>query len=211
MEPGSWTDHGSIGIPADARYNKIDPNLFQYGPDAPFYMAFGSYWDNIFQVGMETPPLQIEGEITHLEQNFTARPNDLPVGPQEGAYQFWYEVDGQDSYYLFFSSGSCCNEADDLAPPGEEYKVMVCRSDNPTGGFVDRDGVDCLNSGGTLVLASHGDVYAPGGQGVMYDAGVDSVVMYYHYVKPSVGYEYGDFFFGYNKLDFSSGWPEVVA
>lgn len=211
MEPGSWTDHGSIGIPASEAYNKIDPNLFQYNPDSPFFLVFGSYWDDIFQVPMATPPLQIDGDITHLEQNFTARPNNLPIGPQEGAYQFWYNVDGTDWYYLFFSSGSCCNAADDLAPPGEEYKVMACRSDRATGGFVDQNGVDCLESGGTLVLASHGDVYAPGGQGVMYDPGVGSVVLYYHYVKPSAGYEYTDFFFGYNKLDFSSGWPVVVA
>jgi arabinan endo-1,5-alpha-L-arabinosidase len=47
--------------------------------------------------------------------------------------------------------------------------------------------------------------------GVMYDPNLDSVVLYYHYAKPSVGYAFGDFFFGYNKLDFSGGWPVVVA
>lgn len=45
----------------------------------------------------------------------------------------------------------------------------------------------------------------------MYDPNLDSVVVYYHYLKPSVGYEFDQYFFGYNKLDFSGGWPTVVA
>ena len=58
---------------------------------------------------------------------------------------------------------------------------MVCRSTSPTGGFVDKDGIDCLTeSGGTLVLGSHDDVYAPGGQGVNYDNDL-GLVIYYHY------------------------------
>lgn len=59
---------------------------------------------------------------------------------------------------------------------------MVCRSTSATGGFVDESGVDCLEeNGGTLVLGSHDDVYAPGGQGAMYDPGEGSVIMYSHY------------------------------
>ena len=58
---------------------------------------------------------------------------------------------------------------------------MVCRSESPTGGFVDQNGVDCAAGGGTPVLESNGDVYAPGGQGVIYDKGQGAVVMYYHY------------------------------
>jgi arabinan endo-1,5-alpha-L-arabinosidase len=105
----------------------------------------------------------------HLEQNTTARPDNLPVDPNEGSYQFWWNVDGTDYYYLFFSSGTCCNEPPDLVPQGEEYHVMVCRSTEPTGGFVDQEGNDCLtDNGGTLVLASHDDVYAPGGQGTRF-------------------------------------------
>lgn len=45
----------------------------------------------------------------------------------------------------------------------------------------------------------------------MHDPDLGSVVLYYHYVKPSVGYEFEDFFFGYNKLAFGSGWPVLVA
>ena len=197
MDAGSWTDHGSIGIPVSSDYNKIDPNLFQYSAASPFYLSFGSYWDGIYQVPMASPPLAEDCDIIHLAQNTTVPPDNLPLDSIEGSYQFWWPVNGVDYYYLFFSSGLCCNTADDLAPPGYEYKVMVCRSTDPTGGFVDADGSDCLTeNGGTIVLASHGDVYAPGGQGVMYDPNVGSVIMYYHYINPSVGYDYDQFFFG---------------
>lgn len=206
LEPGSWTDHGSIGIPRDQRYNRIDPNLLHgTGTGAPL-MAFGSFWDGIFQYPMADPPLRIvEGsDYTHLEQNTTK-------GNMEGPYQFRWSVDGEQFYYLFFSSGACCNAPDKLEPPGEEYRINVCRSTSPTGGFKDREGRDCVTeNGGTLVYASHGDVYAPGGQGVFYDEGEQSVVLYYHYVKRSVGYDYEKFFFGWNKLDFGDGWPVVV-
>lgn len=212
MAVGTWTDHGSIGIPSNnASWNRIDPNLFQHDSDSPSYLSFGSFTQNIWQVPMATPPLTVSGDAVHIEYNTT-----VAGAPDEGSYQFWYPLDNIDYYYLFFSDGICCNTPDSpggLPSDGDAYKVMVCRSTSPTAGFVDQNGVDCLQSGGTLVLAGSAanDVYAPGGQGVFYDPGQDSVVMYYHYVKPSVGYDYDQFQFGWNKLDFSSGWPVVVS
>lgn len=200
MDSGSWTDHGSIGIPASASYNRIDGNLFQHDSNSVPLLSFGSYWDNIFQIPMENPPLRIAGGATHLAQNTTGG------GPVEGGYQFQWG----DFYYLFFSSGACCNTPPNLAAPGDEYKIMVCRSPTANGGFVDQQGRNCLTqNGGTLVLASHDNVYAPGGQGVMYDPQQGSPVVYYHYVNPG-NYAYEQFLFGWNKLDFSSGWPVVV-
>lgn len=51
------------------------------------------------------------------------------------------------------------------------------------GGYVDRNGVDCRNGGGTLVLGSNGNTYGPGGQGVFADSGAGGTVLYYHYGK----------------------------
>ncbi|KAM0714388.1 hypothetical protein Q7P37_010175 [Cladosporium fusiforme] len=212
LDPGSWQDHGSIGIPADPRWNRIDPNLFRESPNDPFLLAFGSFHDDIFQLPMSNPPLRIlpNTQAAHLEQNITNQ-------NMEGAYQFWWpstDPSGKTTkfYYLFFSAGACCNSATNLAPPGEEYRINVCRSTSPTGGFVDREGRDCLTqNGGSVLLASHGDVYAPGGQGVFYDPGEGCVVLYYHYVKRSEGYEYEKFFFGWNRLAFEGGWPVVVG
>jgi arabinan endo-1,5-alpha-L-arabinosidase len=213
LDSGSWQDHGSIGLQASGRWNLIDANLYMFDSEHPV-LNFGSFWENVFQVPMANPPLRVAGEPIHIAQNTTNRGAGLSNGALEGAYEFsWNGVT-----YLFMSAGNCCNEFDasapnnGLAPPGEEYHIVVCRSDQQSGGFVDREGRDCLTgNGGSLVLASHGDVYAPGGQGVMWDPNLNSVVMYYHFVRPSVSYTYDRFQFGWSKLDFSSGWPVVVA
>lgn len=67
--------------------------------------------------------------------------------------------------------------------PGNEYRINVCVSTTINGAYVsplppnktptrsltdtaqvDRNGVSCRTSGGTTVLASHDNVYGPGGQ-----------------------------------------------
>ena len=88
---------------------------------------------------------------------------------------------------MFYSVGMCCNTPNSpggLAPEGQVYHVVVCRSETPTGPFYDRDDKSCLDEdGGTTILASHGDIYAPGGQGVMVHPEDGRTVMYYHYGK----------------------------
>lgn len=44
---------------------------------------------------------------------------------------------------------------------------MMGRSTSATGGFVDKNGVATTKNGGTVLLASHGTTYGPGGQYVL--------------------------------------------
>ena len=39
-------------------------------------------------------------------------------------------------YYLFFSNGICCGYDTTRPAAGKEYKIQVCRSTKPNGGFV---------------------------------------------------------------------------
>lgn len=110
-------------------------------------------------------------------------------------------------YYLFWSAGQCCNLATSPPAAGGEYHVQVCRSTSATGGFVDKNGISCVNGGGTTILASHDSIYAPGGQGLFNDP-TYGWIMYYHYLKPS-DLNDGDTLLGVNKVDFSSGWPVI--
>ncbi|KAI7208587.1 hypothetical protein KC333_g9087 [Hortaea werneckii] len=213
MECGTWTDHGSIGIPTGS-WNRIDANLLSISPKSKGYMLWGSFWTGIWQARMASPPLRVVDNVktVHLEQNTTKRPDNRPTGPSEGGFQFRWRIGNKDWYYLFFSSGGCCNVPPKLAPPGEEYKVMVCRSDRPEGPFVDKRGRNCASkNGGTLLYWGQGNTFAAGGQGVMYDGGLRKVVMYYHYIDKRVGYAYEKFKFGWNVLRFGNdGWPVVV-
>lgn len=50
-----------------------------------------------------------------------------------------------------------------------------------SGPYVDANGVSCAAGGGTIVLASHDNIYGPGGQGLLVDSTYGGVVLYYHY------------------------------
>jgi len=78
-----------------------------------------------------------------------------------------------------------------------------------------------------VVLASHGTVYGPGGQGIYQDP-TYGLVIYYHYgecevlghivcrrganwcsVDTTIGYADSQKVFGWNTITWSSGWPSV--
>ncbi|KAI0515073.1 glycoside hydrolase family 43 protein [Xylaria bambusicola] len=199
MDAGSWTDHGATGVRSDSSkpYNAIDPNLINV--DGTYYLTWGSFWKDIYQAQMKASPLTLASGVSSYQLAY-----DPATTAVEGAFVFKYG----NYYYLFYSQGKCCGYDAGLPKPGEEYKIKVCRSTTATGGFVDKNGVACTRGGGTVVLESHGNVYGPGGQGVYQDPKYGPI-LYYHYVDKTIGYRDGDKRFGWNTIDFSSGWPVV--
>jgi arabinan endo-1,5-alpha-L-arabinosidase len=136
------------------------------------YLNFGYFWDDIFQVKMSTSLTSTAGASAYNIEYDAAGDH-----PCEGSYMFYY--DGY--YYLLWSHGICCNYEtyvafstvcnkanyiSTLPAAGAEYMIMMARSTSPTGGFVDQDGVAATDSGGSILLQSHGYVYGPGGQSV---------------------------------------------
>jgi arabinan endo-1,5-alpha-L-arabinosidase len=198
MEKGTWTDRGATGVKSDASkpYNAIDANLVTDAAGNNL-LTFGSFWGDIYQVPMNKAATAAAGSSYNIAYNATL-PHAL-----EGA--FIHPRAGY--YYLFFSSGACCGYDTNLPSRGDEYKIFVCRSQSASGPFVDRGGKSCRNGGGTLVLASHGDVFGPGGQGVLEDK--RGSVLYYHYADRRVGMGDGEYRFGWNVLGWKDGWPSV--
>ena len=84
---------------------------------------------------------------------------------------------------------------------------MVCRGTSATGPFTDRNGKNCAQGGGTPLLESHGNIFAPGGQGVWQEGGTS--YLYYHYMPNNVGHADGDVRWGVNVLNWSGDWPTV--
>ncbi|KIK59985.1 glycoside hydrolase family 43 protein [Collybiopsis luxurians FD-317 M1] len=206
MEPGTWTDLGQvISSKTGDVFNAIDPNIIL--DPVGLQLTFGSYWNGIYQVGL-WPGVNNQASPTpgtHLA-GYNGR-------PAEGG--FVYKPASQSYYYGFFSDGiTPLVGATSRPPAGQEYKVLVGRGAAGQGPFYDQLGNDItldLNPPtGTLVLGSHDNVYAPGGQSIFEDPVSGRDVMVYHYVKLSdpVG---GPSYLGINYLDFSSGWPVVVA
>ncbi|MBE3044582.1 family 43 glycosylhydrolase [Candidatus Bathyarchaeota archaeon] len=157
MDDGTWEDLGSTGVDSTegSPYNAIDPSLINV--DGTWYMTFGSFWENFFQVPMDGP------------EKSTGTPAQIAFDPVTTALEGVAMLKNGDFYYLFYSKGSCCKYDAEMPAAGEEYKIMVCRSESAMGGFVDQDGTACTEGGGTVVLESHGVVYGPGGQGVYDD------------------------------------------
>ncbi|GAB7358734.1 hypothetical protein MBLNU230_g3963t1 [Neophaeotheca triangularis] len=199
MEPGSWQDHGSTGVESQegGRYNAIDGNLLV--TDNAYVFTFGSFWDGIQQTTLTGDALQWFGD----------EPVQVAQYPETTAVEGPYLFQNGDYYYLFWSQGKCCNYVDERPAPGDEYKIMACRSTSEFGPFEDANGNACTGNGGTLVLGSHGHVYGPGGQGVYRDPSSGDTYLYYHYVDTNVGYDDGQKQLGVNVIDWSSGWPRV--
>ncbi|KAJ5945699.1 hypothetical protein N7454_002538 [Penicillium verhagenii] len=198
MNLDSWTDHGSIGVVSSSSksYNAIDPNLIDV--DGTYYLNFGSFWDDLYQAPLNSAATKVSSSSYNIAYN--------PSGThaEEGSYMYKYGS----YYYLFYSAGICCGYDTSLPASGAEYKIKVCRSTSATSGFVDKSGTACTDGGGTVVLESHGTTYGPGGQGV-YDDPTYGPVLYYHYINTDIGYADSDKQFGWNALDFSTGWPVV--
>jgi len=189
-DAGTWTDHGSVGVPKSNDYNIIDANFFRECDTCANRWTFGSAWQGIYQTSLTKNYLKWSGEIPHkiaYNSTYPTKPRNYP-SITEGGFLFWSTVAGTKYYYMFFSSGACCNAGNNLEASGDEYKIMVCRATSASGPFLDKSGKNCATqNGGTLVLGSHGNVYAPGGQGVAVDGG--RVVMYYHYGKFETNHE----------------------
>jgi arabinan endo-1,5-alpha-L-arabinosidase len=124
MEPGSWTDHGVVGLPANSNYNRIDPAWISIG--GKNYMNFGSFWGDIFQVEMETP-LKV-GSATPYQISWNSTLNHR----EEGSYEFKHG----DFYYLLYSAGIAGKYTKDFPAEGAEYHIRVCRSKTGLGDFV---------------------------------------------------------------------------
>lgn len=136
MNSGSWTDHGSTGIASSSSksYNAIDGNLIDVG--GTYYMNFGSFWHDIYQAPMSSDATKVASSSYNIAYNATG------THSEEGSYMYKYGS----YYYLFFSSGICCGYDSSMPAAGEEYKIMVCRSTSPTGGFVSQS-ASSLNQG----------------------------------------------------------------
>ncbi|TRM67901.1 glycosyl hydrolase [Schizophyllum amplum] len=206
LQEGTWTEHGMIfnsSEDAELNWNAIDANIIEVNGN--LIMSFGSYWGGMFQMPMSDIYTL---NTLRLPGNHVAGGNDRPA---EGG--FVYKPQSSDWYYLFFSDGSTGNvDPTEMPEPLEEYKVLVGRAENATGPFVDKLGraltKDLRYPTGSVVLASHDNVFAPGGQSLFLDPISGRDVMVYHYVP--VDNITSDAVLGINYIDFTHGWPEVV-
>ena len=194
--PGlGWVDQGSI-IQSDGSqgYNCIDPSIC-LASDGRLWMAFGSYWDGIQVIELSpTTGLRLNSTIDRVATRD-------PVGNsieavclfQRGSY-----------YYLMVNWGSCCSGINST------YRMLIGRSTSPTGPFLDRNGTDLRNNGGTPFLEATGKYTGPGHFALFRENGEDWFGYHYYdagQYEPPVG-NYGKPMFDFRPLQWTADhWP----
>lgn len=141
----AWRDAGMVvKSSADDPYNAIDPTVL-LDDDGRLWMAFGSYWDGIFLVELDAETGgRLEGGSQPV-QLAHAKSIEAATLIRHGQY-----------YYLFINHGTCCRGVQST------YKILVGRSKDIAGPYVDHQGRRLLDGGGTLVLDSNARRIGPG-------------------------------------------------
>ncbi|RZJ70585.1 arabinan endo-1,5-alpha-L-arabinosidase [Flavobacterium sp.] len=143
-----WQDNGIIlqSVPNRDLWNAIDPNLVIDEKGTP-WLSFGSFWDGLKIVKL-SPDLK---SIAKPEEWHTVarRERDFKLedeNPGNAALEAPFVFKKDDFYYLFLSWDFCCRGENST------YKVVVGRSKEATGPYLDSDGKSLFQGGGTLVI-----------------------------------------------------------
>jgi len=155
-----WTDRGMIVHSVEGQdLNAIDPGVL-LAPDGRLWLCYGSYHGNIELVELNPKTgLRIAPDSTV----------SIIANRSEAADMMFHD----EYYYLMVNHGSCCKGKDST------YHILSGRSKNPTGPYLDRNGVDLAKGGGTPFLKSEGNQIGPGHFGLLVDKGVEKFSCHY--------------------------------
>ena len=149
-----WKDEGCIVTSREKRdnWNAIDPNfVIDDATDTP-WLAWGSFWDGIQLARLDSTMHIAKGEkprtiARRYDPNYKPtepNPTSKYAGTNAIEAPFIFKHGGY--YYLFVSWDYCCRGAK------SNYRVAVGRSKTVDGPYLDRNGKDMANGGGTIFL-----------------------------------------------------------
>jgi arabinan endo-1,5-alpha-L-arabinosidase len=176
-----WDDHGKVieSVPGLTNWNAIDPNLVEADDGTP-WLAFGSFWEGLKLLKLAPDRLQPAESLEQLPTLASRRPEDFPASVAgsyptnagENAIEAPFIFRHGAYYYLFASIDYCCRGAQST------YKMIVGRSANVAGPYVDRTGKDLVHGGGTLLLAGDSRWHGVGHNAVCSFDGTDYLVFH---------------------------------
>lgn len=152
LNAGSWADQGSVICSDDGDdWNTIDPNVI-VDREGTAWLSFGSFSSGLQLIRLDAAGARV-GDGMHA----------LATRRDGGdAIEAPFIVRRCDYYYLFASFDRCCNGV------SSTYNIRVGRSEAVTGPYVDRDGVEMRQGGGTRVLETSGRWHGPGHNAVLF-------------------------------------------
>ena len=198
-----WVDMGKViqSVPGRDLWNAIDPNLLEDEKGVP-WLSFGSFWNGLKLVKLNsegTAPAQPEEWHTIAARSRAAGTPDTSAGDGAIEAPFLFRKGGY--YYLFASTDYCCR--------GEKstYKMVVGRSKDIRGPYLDKVGTPMNRGGGSLLMEGNKEWFGVGHNSVYTFGGTDYLIFH--------GYDAGDK--GRSKLRIETvewdaeGWPYVSS
>ena len=173
---GPWTDHGKLFTSTEIGVNNsIDPAVFR-AQDGNVYMIWGSF-RGLYGVQLTDDGLGLEGGLDYARENKTLVAGlDTSQAFNLATYEAPYIVYKDGYYYMFVSSGSCCEGQDST------YHVRVGRSENPLGPYLDDQGRDMRGENrGALVVEAGDDFVGVGHNAVIQDDAGNWYILYHGY------------------------------
>jgi arabinan endo-1,5-alpha-L-arabinosidase len=146
-----WVDHGPVvrSVPYRDMWNAIDAHVVTDEQGVP-WMSFGSFWGGLKLVKLTQDRLSLAEpqewySIAKRERSILV--DDKEPEPAAIEAPFIFKKNGY--YYLFASWDYCCRGVDST------YKIVVGRSKQLQGPYLDKNGTPMTKGGGTLVLAGN--------------------------------------------------------
>lgn len=195
-----WEDQGMVIQSAPNRdlWNAIDPNLIFDDEGTP-WLSFGSFWSGLKMVKLEKDLKTLAQPQEWHPIARRDRSSDIPdADAGDAAIEGPFIFKKGDYYYQFLSWDYCCRGENST------YKLVVGRSKEVAGPYVDKDGKKLVDGGGSLVIEGNKNWYGVGHNSVFTFDGKDYTFMH--------GYDASDK--GLPKLIVKEvvwvdGWPTV--
>lgn len=176
---GRWNDEGCIVASREKRddWNAIDPAFIIDDDDQP-WLTWGSFWDGIQLARLDSTMHLAQRPVTIARRHRPGDPNaaENPTSKYAGrnAIEAPFILRHGGYYYLFVSWDYCCRGAK------SNYRVAVGRSKKVSGPYLDREGRDMLEGGGTLFLEGDKAEYEAAGHCAAYDLPTGETVFICH-------------------------------
>lgn len=148
LAANDWQDEGVVTYTTtSSSHNAIDPDLVLDKDNKP-WLVYGSWFNGIKLTRLNGGTMKPTGSLYSL----AARSGGIeaPTITYRNGY-----------YYLFVSTGKCC------AGVNSTYKIEYGRSTKITGPYLDKNGNDMMNSGGSVLDAGNSVWLGPGGQDII--------------------------------------------